>query len=77
MCDKNTEKNGKNKKGDEDMVLAQNDIQTRLSELKKRAKERKNNPNLKHTSSQESLNRMNKNADLMYQSQMDTIKKSD
>lgn len=67
----------KNEKGDEDMAIIQNDVKSRLSELKKRATVRKNNPNLKHVDSQASLKRMSENAKLMYDLQMDTIKETD
>lgn len=73
----NSHKNERNKKGDEDMAITQNDIKDRLYELKQRVSRRKENPNLKHTDSEVSIERMNRNAELMYQSQLDTMEESD
>lgn len=68
---------GKNKEGDEDMSIVKNDVTNRLAKLKERAIARKNNPNLTHFTSEESIKKMKENAELMYQSQIDTIKNSE
>lgn len=64
-------KNDKKSKGDEDMAIAQHDVKARLSELKKRANARKNG-NAKPSA--EYLNQLDKNAELLYADQLNTMK---
>lgn len=59
------------------MAVDTKDIQSKMSDLKKRAMLRKNDPTLRHQASKEQNEAMLEHVRDMYQAQVNTIKDSD